>query len=304
MALNESTLNFLGLLAEADIKAFHEGSPEEARLGIDMLMSQGPAGPENISINNHILDNSGVMLRVIEPQVAPTSIIIYYHGGGWVCGSIDGYEAVARQLAVSASAVVVLVDYRLAPEHPYPTPVNDCWDALLWADANREKFNGEGLPLIVSGDSAGGNLAAVMAQRSTEMGPRVAMQALIYPATDTDLNTPSSLNEENQLLLTRQDMVWFWDHYVGAIADRSDTEMAPIQSEKLAHLPPSLVITAEYDVLLDDGKRYAEKLKQAEVDVHYLEAKGETHGFMCSYGILPSCQWAIDSIVSFIEQKR
>jgi len=303
MALNESTLAFLGVLAEADVKAFHEGTPEESREAIDMLMSQGPKGAENVTISDHVLPESGITLRVVEPETESKSIIIYYHGGGWVCGSIDAYETVARQLAVSASAVVVLVDYRLAPENPYPTAVNDSWDALLWVDDNRDKFNGHGLPLIVAGDSAGGNLAAIMAQRSTESGPKIAMQTLIYPATGTDLDTPSSLSEENQLLLTRKDMVWFWNHYVGKTEDRNDPEMAPVLSKNLAKLPATLVITAQHDVLRDDGKHYADKLETAGVDVKYLEAEGETHGFMCVYGILPSCQWAIDSMATFIEKK-
>jgi len=304
MALNESTLNFLGVLAEADVKAFHEGTPDEAREAINMLMSQGPNGAENVSINDHVIPESGLTLRIVDPETKPKSIIVYYHGGGWVCGSIEGYETVARQLAVTASSIVVLVDYRLAPENPYPIPVNDSWDALLWVDDNRDKFNGEGLPLIVSGDSAGGNLAAIVAQRATEKGPQIAMQALIYPATGTDLDTPSSLDEENQLLLTRKDMVWFWNHYVGKTSNRSDPEMAPVLSKNLAKLPPSLIITAQHDVLRDDGKHYANKLEAAGVDVQYIEAEGETHGFMCVYGILPSCQWAIDSIATFIQEKR
>jgi len=216
LALNESTLNLLGVLAEAEVKPFHEGTPEEARIAIDMLMSNNPSGPQDVSVNDHVLPDSGVALRVITPPTDAKSIIIYYHGGGWVCGSINAYESLGRALAKQASAVVVLVDYRMAPEHPFPTPVDDSWEALLWVDANRSIFNGANLPIIVSGDSAGGNLAAVVAQRSTEQvsAPRVALQALIYPATDADLDTPSSLNEENQLLLCREDMVWFWNQYV------------------------------------------------------------------------------------------
>ena len=303
MALNESTLNLLGVLAEADVKPFHEGTPQEARATIDLFMSNNTKGPDTLSINDHQLPDSGVTLRVIEPLSTAKSIIVYYHGGGWVCGSINAYESVARELAVVASAVVVLVDYRMAPEYPFPIPVNDSWDALLWADANRELFNGEGLPLVVSGDSAGGNLAAVMAQRSTEQGPTVSMQALIYPATDTNLDTPSSLSDENQLILTRQDMVWFWDHYVGTSSDRTDANMAPALSNNLSKLPPSLIITAEHDVLHDDGQAYAEKLAAAGVDVLHLDAEGETHAFMNLHGIMPSCQWAINSIASFINAK-
>ncbi|MEO1957418.1 MAG: alpha/beta hydrolase [Methylophilaceae bacterium] len=305
MSLNESTLNLLGVLAEAEVKPFHEGTPEDARIGIDMLMSNNPNGPQDVSVTDYKLADSGVTLRVITPPTDAKSIIIYYHGGGWVCGSIDAYESLGRGLSKEASAIVVLVNYRLAPEHPFPTPVDDCWDALLWVDANREVFNGQNLSIVLSGDSAGGNLAAVITQRSTERdhAPRVALQALIYPATDTELDTPSSLSEENQLLLCREDMAWFWNQYVGSSADRSDSEMAPVRSNNLAKLPPTLVITAQHDVLHDDGQRYVEKLKAAGVDVQYLDAEGETHGFMCLYGIMPSCQWAVDSIISFINAR-
>ncbi|PCH84615.1 MAG: esterase [Piscirickettsiaceae bacterium] len=303
MALNESTLNFLNLVAESGAKSFHEGTPDEAREAIDLLMSMGPKGAENVTIKDYVLPESSVTLRVIEPKTKVTSIIVYYHGGGWVCGSIAAYETVARQLAVTASAVVVLVDYRLAPEYPYPIPVDDCWAGLLWVDANRDKFNGKKLPLVVSGDSAGGNLAAIMAKRSTVQGPHITAQALIYPATGIDLETPSCLSEENQLLLKRDDMVWFWNHYVGTTADRSDPEMAPVLAKNLSKIAPTLVITAEHDVLRDDGKLYADKLLEAGVDVQYLDASGETHGFMCLYGVLPSCQWAIESIASFVRAK-
>jgi len=305
MALNESTVNLLGVLAEAEVKPFHEGTPEEARIAIDMLMSNNPSGPQDVSVKDHVMPESVVTLRVITPPVDAKSIIIYYHGGGWVCGSINAYESLGRALAKQASAVVVLVDYRMAPEHPFPAPVNDCWDALLWVDANRSVFNGNDLPIVVSGDSAGGNLAAVVAQRSIEKKstPNVAMQALIYPATDTDLDTPSSLSEENQLLLCRDDMVWFWNQYVGSSAARNNPDMAPASSNSLAKLPPTLVITAQHDVLHDDGQRYAEKLKAAGVDIQHLDAEGETHGFMCLYGIMPSCQWAIDSIITFINAR-
>ena len=178
MALNESTLSLLGALAEAEVKAFHEGTPEDARIAIDMLMANNPKGPENISADDYKLSESGVTLRVITPQTTAKSIVIYYHGGGWVCGSINAYESVAREIASSASAVVIMVDYRLAPEFPYPIPVNDCWDALLWVDENRQLLNANNLPIILAGDSAGGNLAAVVAQRSIDNGPHVAMQPL------------------------------------------------------------------------------------------------------------------------------
>ncbi len=249
--------------------------------------------------------DSGVTVRIITPPTDAKSIIIYYHGGGWVCGSINAYESLGRGLSKEASAIAVLVDYRLAPEHPFPTPVDDCWDALLWVDANRGVFNAQNLPIVLSGDSAGGNLAAVITQRSTEreQAPRVALQALIYPAKDTDIDTPSALAEENQLLLNRKDMAWFWNQYVGLSADRRNADMAPVCSNNLAKLPPTLVITAQHDVLHDDGQRYADKLKAAGVDVKYLDAEGETHGFMCLYGIMPSCQRAVDSITAFINAR-
>ena len=180
------------------------------------------------------------------------SLVVYYHGGGWVIGNIDEYDNLGRRLANRLGAAVVLVNYRKAPEHRYPAAVEDSWAALQWAAAHMGEIAGGQVPLIVMGDSAGGNLSAVMAQRAhREGGPQLARQVLIYPVTDADLDNDTYTDPENQLLLTRESMVWFWDHYAPDPASRRNPDASPLQAADadLAGLAPAVVLTAEHDVL-------------------------------------------------------
>jgi acetyl esterase len=155
-----------------------------------------------------------IPVRVLTPAVPPRGVIVYYHGGGWVTGGLDESDAVARRLAQRTQCVVVVPAYRLAPEYRFPTAVDDSWAALGWAAAHAAELAGGPAPLIVAGDSAGGNLAAVMTQRAMARGgPLIAVQVLAYPVTDCDLDTTSYTDPANQLLLTRDSMTWYWDHY-------------------------------------------------------------------------------------------
>ena len=162
-------------------------------------------------------------VRILSPENEARAVIVYYHGGGWVMGSLDEFDTLARKLVNATDAAVVLVDYRLAPEHPYPAAVEDAWAALKWVDRHVERIAGTAVPLIVAGDSAGGNLAAVVSQRAKrEGGPAISQQVLIYPVTDADLDTDSYLDEANQLMVSRDSMSWFWDHYVPDVATRAN----------------------------------------------------------------------------------
>ena len=212
-------------------------------------------------------DGPEIPIRVLVPQQGARGVIVYLHGGGWVIGTIDEYDTLARKLAERTSCAVVLVDYRLAPEHRYPTAVDDCDAALTWIGEHLADIAGrDDVPLIVAGDSAGGNLAAVMAQRARDRGgPEIALQVLIYPVTDADFDRPSYADPDNQLLLTREAMVWFWDHYVPNAAHRHEADASPLRAATLAGLPPAVVLTAEHDVLRDEGEAYAERLPEAGV---------------------------------------
>lgn len=282
MTLDNATMMLLQQMAAAGGKPLHEGTPGEARaLGAAMADLAGPP-PVTVRAEDHVVPTSGgrVPVRVLLPQQPARGIIVYYHGGGWVIGSIDEYDTLARKLAERTSCAVVNVEYRLAPEHRYPAAVDDSYAALEWAAVNMERIVGKKVPLFVAGDSAGGNLAAVMALRSRDRGgPAIALQVLIYPVTDADFERPSYTDPENQLLLTREAMVWFWDHYVPDGARRNEPDASPLRASNFKDLPPAVILTAEHDVLRDEGEAYAERLMQAGVPVDLKRYEGQTHGF-------------------------
>ena len=205
-------------LAAARAKPLHECTPEEAREFAEAAAALAGPAPAMGRVEDHrvAVADGEITVRVLVPPQGARGVILYLHGGGWVIGTIDGYETMARKLAERTSCAVVLVDYRLAPEHRYPTAVDDCYAALEWTAARLEELTGRpDVPLIVAGDSAGGNLTAVMALRARDRnGPEIALQVLVYPVTDADFGRPSYIDPENQLLLTSESMVWFWDHYV------------------------------------------------------------------------------------------
>jgi acetyl esterase len=218
-----------------------------------------------------------------------------------VIGEIAHADTLGRKLAERSSCAVVLVDYRLAPEHRYPTAVDDCWAGLQWTAANLAEITGRAdAPLIVAGDSAGGNLAAIMALRARDAGgPEIALQVLVYPVTDADFDRPSYVDPENQLLLTRGAMVWFWDHYVPDAARRQEPDAAPLRAASLEGLPPAVVLTAEHDVLRDEGEAYAERLREAGVPVDFRRHEGQTHGFFTIL-LLPGSERGFQQVVKAV----
>ena len=205
--LDDASATFLASMAESGLPPLHELTPRAAREAGARMAELYGRGPEMARVEDVELG------RLFVPNGRPRGVIVYYHGGGWVLGSLDQFDTLARRLAAGTGCAVVLVDYRLAPEHRYPAAVEDAWTALEWTAANVEQIAGGPVPLIVAGDSAGGCLAAVVAQRAREAGPEIALQVLVYPVTDCDLDTDSYLDPANQLIVGRDTMAWFWDHY-------------------------------------------------------------------------------------------
>lgn len=246
---------------------------------------------------------SSFPVRILAPSESPRAVIVYYHGGGWVIGDIEGFDTLGRTLAQHTGCTVVLVDYRLAPEHRYPTAVEDAWVALSWVDERIEGIAGSRVPLIVAGDSAGGNLAAVMAQRARDNGgPEIALQVLAYPVTDCDVDNASYVDPENQLMLSRESMLWFWDQYVPNPVTRKHPDASPLQATDLSTLPPAVVLTAEHDPLRDEGEVYAERLEQAGVPVRHRRFDGQMHGFFTLVNVLPGSAAGIDYVTEAIDQ--
>ena len=254
--------------------------------------------------DGRVVASGGVVpIRLLVPNERPGGVIVYYHGGGWVIGAIDDVEPLGRQLAERTGCAVVLVDYRLAPEYRFPTAVDDAWAALGWVNAHMEDIAGARVPLIVAGDSAGGNLAAVMSQRAKGRGgPPIALQVLVYPVTDCDFTTTSYLHPDNQLLLTRDAMVWFWDHYAPDPLVRAHPDASPLRNPEVSLLPAAVVLTAEHDPLRDEGEVYATVLRKAGVSVKHRRFAGQMHGFFPMVNVLPGSAAGIDYVVEAIEE--
>jgi acetyl esterase len=303
MALDEATAGFLTQLAESGAKPLPELTPEEARGFTAMLRELYGPGPEVDSAYDVELptaDGHTFTVRVLVPAGEIRALVVYYHGGGWVIGNIDEYDNIARTLANALHAAVVNVDYRLAPEHRYPAAADDAWTALQWAAGKRVEIAGGPVPMIVMGDSAGGNLSAVVAQKARDAGaPELAAQVLIYPVTDADLDNDTYADPANQLMLTRDAMIWFWDHYAPDQASRAKPDASPLQAGSLAGLAPAIVLTAEHDVLRAEGEAYAEALREAGVPVVHRRFAGQMHGFFPMVNVLPG---SADGIAYVTEQ--
>ncbi len=302
MALDRATKQFIQSIADLDAKPLQEMTLEEARNFVRSLHEMSGPAPLMARVEEHTLEQEGgnVVLRVLVPINPPAGVIVYYHGGGWVIGSIDEFDTMARKLAERTSCAVVLVEYRLAPEHRYPVAVDDSYAALEWTAAHLQEIAGGEVPLFVAGDSAGGNLSAVVAVRARDRhGPEIALQILIYPVTDANFDRPSYTDPENALLLTREGMIWFWDHYAPDPAQRTEAGASPLQTPDFSALPPAVILTAEYDVLRDEGEAYAERLADAGVQVDLHRYKGQIHGFFMLQ-MLPGSELGYQQVVKAI----
>ena len=226
------------------------------------------------------VDIDGVPARVYRPESdVALPVFVYLHGGGWITGRIDSYDPICRVFAARSPAVVVSVDYRLAPEHRFPIAADDAWAATRWAAANAAEIGGDPERIVVAGDSAGGNLAAVVALRARDAGLPLALQILIYPAVDADLDSSGFERLGEGLNLTRAKMQWFWDLYLDG-ADGGDPQASPLRAADMSGLAPALIMTAEYDPLVDEAEAYAGRLEAAGVPVTMTRYDGEVHGFM------------------------
>lgn len=279
MTLDMESAQLLAQLAETGLKPFHQLDAPEARAVMAGLRPQDE-GPAMHSVEDVQL--GGARLRILSPSASVRGAILYLHGGGWVLGGIDDFDYFTRQLAQRTQCTVVLVEYRLAPEFPFPAALDDVERAAQWLVDRRAQLAGvaEGT-LIVAGDSAGGNLAAVFAQRAARCGQlHWALQVLIYPVTQADLDGPAYLDPQRQLLLTREDMRWFWDHYLSDASQRQQPDASPLAAKDLRGVPPAVVLTAQLDVLRDEGQAYAARLAQDGITVVERCFSGQMHGFV------------------------
>jgi acetyl esterase len=240
------------------------------------------------AIENRTIDGpmGNIPIRIYRPAGDGLfGTLVYFHGGGWVIGDLDTCDSVCREIATLASVVVVSVDYRLAPEHLFPAAVNDCYAAVLWAAEHATELAGNG-KIGVAGESAGGTLAAVMAQMTRDQGgPALAIQALFYPVIEANMNRQSWSDNGAGYLLETAIMEWFWETYCVTLTDRDDPRTAPIKAANLSNLPPALVLTAEYDPLRDEGEAYGEALQASGSKAKIMRCEGLVHDFLSTAAV-------------------
>lgn len=238
-----------------------------------------------------------IPVRVYAPPGAgPFPVLVNFHGGGWVIGDLDTADAICRDLCSTVGCIVVSVDYRLAPEHRYPAAVDDCVAATAWVAAHMASINGNGL-LAVGGESAGGNLAAVVAQHARDAGgPHIDFQLLLYPVTDCDLDRASYRENGKGYLLELDTMRWFWDNYCPDPALRESPSASPLRAARLADLPPALIVTAAFDPLRDEGEAYGRALQAAGTPVEIRRFDGLVHDFCATAQIFQSSRAAFEEI--------
>jgi acetyl esterase len=300
MPLDPALKAVLDTMAAAGGPALDALPPVEARKVFDNM----PLPRREIAVasveNRRVPGPAGeIPVRIYRPAASGVlPVLLYFHGGGWVIGSLDAYDATCRELCVGARCVVVSVDYRLAPENRYPAAPQDCHAATRWVAQNAASLGVDARRLAVGGDSAGGNLSAVVAQMARDQGgPAIRFQLLIYPVTDADFTRPSYAQNAEGYLLTTSAMRWFWGHYAPSEAQRREPYASPLRAADLSGLPPALVQTAEFDPLRDEGEAYAKRLQDAGVSTTLSRHDGLIHGFVSMGLIAPKAQAAIDEAV-------
>jgi acetyl esterase len=292
MPLHPQVAELLVRAARSALPPYHTVSaPVARRIYRDTRAILAPKAPELPEVRLLATENFTLRLyRPVKNEKLPA--LVYFHGGGWTIGDIDTHDVLCRQLAAGARCVVVSVDYRLAPEYPFPAAVDDCWAATRYVAENAGKLNIGSI--AVGGDSAGGNLAAAVSLQARDAGgPAIAFQLLIYPATDQRLATASHQRNAQGYLLTRDAIDYFRRAYLPDEKDWTDWRASPLLAESHADLPPALVITAGFDPLLDEGRAYAERLKAAGGAVEYREYADMVHGFILFGGVLDTANTAV-----------
>lgn len=305
MPLNDDARLLIAAGKLAQLPPIQTLTAEQARKHFDARTEGVTVNPEIGDVRDRWIPGPAgeLRIRIYRPvdALSPTPALLFFHGGGWVIGTIDTHDVVCRALTEASKATVISVDYRLAPEHPFPAAIDDCEAATRWVAEHGDEIGVDGSRLAVCGDSAGGNLAAAVAL-SCAKGPRISAQALVYPVTDLSTDTrPSQLANGTGYILEQAGMAWFINHYVPEPNDRTDPRCSPLFGE-LDGQPPALVLTAEYDPLLDEGRAYADALGEAGVVVEYGMIDGHVHTFFTQVGVVKASQEVVDRIAAFLHR--
>jgi acetyl esterase len=294
---------------EAGRPAYETLTPPEAReFYLAARFVSNPEPPELQSVEPLTIPapQGSIPARIYTPKILRTTNglapgLVFFHGGGWTIGNLDSHDVVSRKLADEGQLIVISVDYRLAPEHKFPAAVDDAIASTKWIAANSKRLGIHASRLVVGGDSAGGNLATVVAISARDgNGPAIAAQLLIYPAVDFAMTHPSHSEPETSLLLTHSVIRWFRDNYLNGTADGGDWRASPARAKTLIGLPPAYVLTAGADPLRDEGDEYAARLREAGVPVTYRHFSGQFHGFFTMGKLLQQANVAASEIGAWL----
>ncbi|MEI8106045.1 MAG: alpha/beta hydrolase [Actinomycetes bacterium] len=277
-------------------------TPEAAREAYAKTCKEqfGPVD-EVHSVEDRVIED--VPVRIYRPVETsePSRALVYVHGGGWVVGSIETHDGITRALAKRAGVVVISIDYRLAPEHPFPTALVDCWTVARWVWEHAEELGLDQERIGIAGDSAGAAIASAIVRKGREAATPFAMQVLLYPVLNHDFTTPSWKKFATGCGLTADAMKWYWEQYAGTAENLTDIDLAPGQLRDMRRLPPTLVVTAEYDILRDEAETFAQRLDLAGVPTEGFRYDGMIHGFLRMAGRVDRSQQALTEIAETIK---
>jgi acetyl esterase len=285
-------------MASQEGPAITDLTPLEARAVYRLMRPLNPDVAVASVVDRRVPGPAGeIPVRIYTPPgTGPFPVYVNLHGGGWVIGDLETSDAACRDICRTAACIVVSVDYRLAPEHPFPAAVEDSYAATEWVASHMAEIGGNGR-LAIGGESAGGNLATVVCQRARdEAGPQIHFQLLLYPVTDCDLDRGSYRENGQGYLLEAATMRWFWDHYCPNPADRKTAAASPLHADHLADLPPALIVTAEFDPLRDEGEAYAAAITAAGGRAEALRFDGLVHDFFATAQVFQSSRNAFEQV--------
>ncbi len=301
------TQGLLAMLEEAGGPDISEQTPEEARVAIAGFAAMQAGAPEPARVEDRSVPGPAgdIPIRVYASEGDNLPVVMYFHGGGWVLGDIESHDGTCKQLlAELGDAVVVSVHYRLAPEDKYPAAADDCYAAAAWVAENGAEIGADGSRMAVAGDSAGGNLSAVVSQMARDKGgPAIAAQVLHVPVTDHNYSYPSYTENAEGMLLTRDSMVWFWDHYLPNAEAGQEAYASPIKAADLSGLAPALIQTAEFDPLRDEGEAYGAAIEAAGGDVTVHRYDGVVHDPFMMFAVIPTGIECLKEAAAYINER-